>query len=557
MNPVEIRRNIVDGVYKLTNMSEVKRRTMKSPVWNFMCAIFDESNNLIDTHVCCRMCKIVLKYTVSDNNTTRKCSSNLTKHMKSCSKNRFPKATASKYSVNSSAMNFFASHADHKNYHFYLVRSEKSAPTVSGYNSILSASHKNMMLNAATDFLVDDMRPAYALEGQGLRKLLSTFSTIHMAYQPVELEDVSYFLPSRNTVMENVSTVADEIRELIMEEMQKVFGQNGPGGAISLDLWTDGYQQKAYMGMMLHYVNDDGIMIQRTLANEPLPSDKKKDSAFILLIVETILMRFGIILDEVKGKLVFVTDRASYFLKAFENYGHITCVLHFFSNAVQKIFEEGRPKEVLAACTKAVGFVKRSSRNDQFHPTLKSLCEVRWNSAVLMMQSIVANENFTKLEEILRENNRLNILVDVTLEELKSLIAFTEVFLAATKSMETTSKPTLFLVMAWYEKIDKTIQLSTEDTLVVRSAKENIGGYYLITKIESSRYLRSKYHKMSVFLHPAMKTMAKFSPNEKEETMQYVSSGLFQFRFSLSSIHCKIVMFPCVTDQRTLSSNQM
>lgn len=378
------------------------------------------------------------------------------------------------------------------------------------------------MLNGCADFIVDDLRPAYALEGGGLRKLLSAFSTVHMAHQPIDLNEVSFFLPNRTVVTKHIDEIADKIREELKQVMQYVFGEHGSGGAIALDLWTDSYRQTAYMGVILHYINEGWEMCQCTLANQPLPSDKKKDHVYILSVLREILASFGIDLGEIKDKIVFITDRAGYFLKAFESFNHVACVLHFLSNSVERLYRSGRPKELLDICMKIVTYVKKTGKSDQFNPTLKSSCDVRWNSAVFMMKSIVAGHNYEILCQILADQEKMNLLGEATKEEIENLINLTKGKLA-TKAMETTNKPTLFAVLAWYEKLEKTIEYLPEDPAVVREAKENVVGYFLVTKEEFKAVLRGKYHSMSVFLHPAMKTMVKSAPIHKEATVKDAS----------------------------------
>lgn len=379
------------------------------------------------------------------------------------------------------------------------------------------------MLDGCVDFVVEDIRPAYALEGRGLRKLLSAFSTVHMAHQPVDLEEVAHFLPGRNTVNDQIGFTANQIREELKNEMRNIFGPGGTGGAIALDLWTDSHKQAGYMGIILHYINENFGMCERLLTNEPMESDKKKDNVYVLAKVTEILARYDVILDDVKDKIVFVTDRATYFIKAFENYHHITCALHFLSNSVEQIYKCGLPAELLAKCNRVVGYVKRSGKNDQFKPSLKSSCEVRWNSAVKMMESIVMGTNWDTLCRILGESGKLALLDGASFADIEYLIKFAVIFRMATESMETTAKPTLFFVLAWYEKIEKTLQFSPEDSTIVRAAKENARSYFLLTKLEFSQYLQGKFHHMSVFFHPSLKAMLKFPPNEREATANEVN----------------------------------
>lgn len=82
-----IRRKIAANVYRIENINEVlqnHRKKFNSNVWNFMCAIYTDEDALIETHVCCRLCKCVFKYQVTADASKRASTSNLFKHLQLC-----------------------------------------------------------------------------------------------------------------------------------------------------------------------------------------------------------------------------------------------------------------------------------------------------------------------------------------------------------------------------------------------------------------------------------------------------------------------------------------
>lgn len=405
------------------------------------------------------------------------------------------------------------------------------------------------MIKGCTDYIVMDLRPMHALEGAGLHSLLSSFSTIHMAYQPIDLEEVSYFLPNRNTVQAHIGKNATQIRLLIKKDLQSAVGRGQPGGGIALDLWTDSYRQLSYLGIITHYINEKFEMCQRLIVCKSLPSDRQKDADFILVAIKKEIEKYGLNLDEINERVVFVTDRGKNIVKALRLYNPLTCALHFLCNVIKKTFDCGRPKDVLNACKSIVGYIKRSGKNDQFHPSLKSSSEVRWNYAVTMMKSIVANDNWTLMLNILEESNKMNILDGVTKEELESLIQFLDIFHMATKSMETTSKPTVFAVLAWFDKIERFLKRLPTDAPIIQTAKENVEAYFLLTIAENQQYLRSKYHLMSNFLHPGLKNLAKFSPMEKDQIINEVictlcsQHSIHHWSYSYAIISVLVILF--------------
>lgn len=135
---------------------------------------------------------------------------------------------------------------------------------------------------------------------------------------------------------------------------------------------------------------------------------------------------------------------------------------------------------------------------------------------------MLANDNWATMLKVLEKNGKFGLLANITKDEIESLVQFLDVFHHATKSMESTSKPTIFAVVAWLDKLERFIKQSPDDSLIVLTAKQNMEVYFLLTVMENKEYLRSKYHLMSNFFHPALKTMVKFSPLEKEEIRREV-----------------------------------
>lgn len=218
---------------------------------------------------------------------------------------------------------------------------------------MLSATHRQMMLNACTHFVVKDLRPMYALEGDGLRDLLSTFQFMCNVYAPNDLEELKYFLPSRETVTSNIHTLATKVKCVIKKELSGIFGEFGPGGALSLDIWSDSYMQQSYLGIVAHYIDESFELKYRVIANEYMSSKRKKDCKYIQEKLNGILPKFEI---GDMSKVVFVRDRGSNVLAAVREQNNVSCADHFIDNTVEQSFSDGRPKVVLSKGKKAVKY---------------------------------------------------------------------------------------------------------------------------------------------------------------------------------------------------------
>lgn len=399
----------------------------------------------------------------------------------------------------------------------------KGGNAVSGYQTILSAKHRKEMVASCANFVIKDLRPLYALEGDGIRELLGTFNFMCQIYNPSDLKEISYFLPHRDTVAAYIHNISTKIRYKIKEKLKDVFGIDGPGGAISLDIWTDDFKQQSYICLIVHYIDDDFNLKKRVIANEYMSSKLKKDHAYILEIVNRLLKEFEI---EDTSKIVFVTDRGSNMVSALMVYNHISCSLHFLSNVVKQMFIDGKPLSILNKCRKIVQFIKKSGKIDQFSPSLKSPSSIRWNYSLTMLGSLTANTNWNKMTSIIQESSKASLLDELQKEEVEHLVHFLELFQKATVSMEATTHPTIHRTSAWYDAIEIHLRQTEDDSNIVSEAKRNSEAYFLLKKEKYKQYLLSDYHRMSEFLHPALKKLAKLTPHDRARLFVKVSTQL-------------------------------
>lgn len=481
LSPNTILSNIRNKTFTTEDIRQAvftKKRSFTSAAWSRYLAIYDANHSLIESHVQCKVCRGIFKSGIEDGQGT----SNLLRHMRKCS-----------------AMS--------------KAKEQETQPKISGFQSVLSDVHKRLMLFACVAFVVLDLRPIFAIEGEGLRQLLHAFAIITTTYvQNIgDIDAMSYFLPSRDTVRNHIVGAASKIQVKLKQLMEPVFGDTGWGGAISFDIWTDEYLQNSYIGINAHFVDENFKLHNRVIGNVILANNRSKSGEYILRKVRKRLRKLGINLD----KVVFVTDRGSNVIAALKDYQHIACALHFINNCLQNCFKSGRPAEILVICRKIIRYIKKSGQNTLFEPTLKSPSNVRWNYAHQMLSSLVAGDNWDVLEQTLRGTEKQKLFDKLNKNEVIELISFLNIFNRATKSMETTSTPTLHNVLAWYSAIERHLQFSGQESEIVKAAKANIESYFLLTKMENDELLTSIHHKMSIYLHPAMKQMPKFSNDER------------------------------------------
>lgn len=340
-----ISKNVKDGIFKTKDIREAFRahnRNLTSSMWVKYLAIFDEKDSLVQSHVLCKVCRKVLKSGIISGHGT----SNLTRHSKQCVPQSEP----------------------------------QSQEKISGYQSVLSNPHKLLMLSACMAFIVLDLRPLYALDGDGIHELLKAFAVICLTYisNANDLTALSFFLPNRDTVMSHIVRNSSQIVNKLTALTAPIFNDSGWGGAFSVDIWTDDYKWHSYICVIAHFVDENFILHNRVIANELLADDRIKSGPYILEKVKNILNRIGVTNMD---KVIFVSDRGSNILAAFRDHQHIACSLHFLNNCLQNVFKSGQPKKVLRLCQKSVRYIKKSGKTSLFSPALQSASTVRWNFA--------------------------------------------------------------------------------------------------------------------------------------------------------------------------------
>lgn len=138
-----IKSRIKENVYRLVPVSKNGKK-LTSDVWNIFCHIEDDNENILQGLLCCKICKTVLSHSIKNG------TSNLSKHK--CTKLHKRDENGKKQNLVS---NYFMAPKD--------IRSKITENVV------------NEVKMSAMAFNVLDMRPMYALLGDGLKKLLSVF----------------------------------------------------------------------------------------------------------------------------------------------------------------------------------------------------------------------------------------------------------------------------------------------------------------------------------------------------------------------------------------------
>lgn len=385
------------------------------------------------------------------------------------------------------------------------------------------------------DLVIIDHLPVNALNGVGLHSLLAAFARICLKYNGFAHHPKEY-LPGRKLVSDRIIERYNLVREKLRLIFGQIFQSDGAGGAICIDLWTEKYKKKTYLGVVVHYVDENFRMNIRVIGTRALEDGVSHTGEYIHSVLKVILDDFNINIDS--ERITYVTDRGSNLIKALQKYKRHSDGAHFLHNTLEKVLSEGRPQKVVAICGKIVTYFKQSGKNRLLSTSLKSNVETGWNSTLTMLDSIKVN--WESLNTELRKAYKLHLLDDLECSEIVDLTNFLEKFLHATKKFEERKDPSLHWICIMYKIIMSALTPNAEDSEVISAAKTNGITFFTETLIESE--MVSLEHKIALFLHPTFKSLKKMTPKEKLDIMDAVRLSYFLKAIKIDIYSCIFVV---------------
>jgi hypothetical protein len=199
----------------------------------------------------------------------------------------------------------------------------------------------------------------------------------------------------------------DDKYNLLSAKLKQEFLQVKSFAAITTDIWTDVMNTKSFLGITVHYLQQE-ILKSITIGVHPLEHSHTSD--YIGSTLVTTCEDWNIVKEKV---MVVVTDNAANMVKAVqENYGrtkHLPCLAHSMnlvvSNSIKTLPDL---KEIVMKVKSIVTFFKQSVsaydqlrklqvQNGKTEGTLLKLvqeCETRWNTTYYMLKRFIELANF-------------------------------------------------------------------------------------------------------------------------------------------------------------------
>lgn len=164
---------------------------------------------------------------------------------------------------------------------------------------------------------------------------------------------------------------------------------------------------------------------------------------------------------------------------------------------------------VIDAVKTLVRYFKQSGLNASMDKTLLQENDTRWNSLLMMLESVTNQE--TQIKQLLLDKDELKRIENVDFSLLRQFCSFLQPLKHATKTMEGDKQPTLHLVALWYHRLLTHTAVEPLDSELIRQLKTRLAEAIKL------KFALSTTHLLALFLHPQYKALRKLSESEKKD----------------------------------------
>lgn len=370
--------------------------------------------------------------------------------------------------------------------------------------------------NAASKFIVKDLRPFYAIEGEGLISLIQSILKVSQNYPNIGPNDLTTLLPSRNTLRSHVENSVKQIKEKIKNELQKALKFPGEF-SISVDLWKDNYRGNTYAGIISHLnIEENKRFIRKSFVCcvKEVP-ELTKTNMCIKTHIENVFESYGVPPETFKKRVKRISDRGKNVLIALTKEGEtrLNCYAHLINNLVGCMCKIDSVSQIVKNASALVKFMKSSGANSQLPHTLKSYVTTRWNTVYYLLKSI--NQNYDEIhglltqKEIETKQHKYRIkLTCINQCDISVIINFLEIFTKLTLQLEGQKKITLHNVWPSFDLIKSHLSddMQNEEESDILLDMKKKGREYFTTNLGD--FLPHDEHKLACFLHPLMKGLS-------------------------------------------------
>lgn len=218
------------------------------------------------------------------------------------------------------------------------------------------------------------------------------------------------------------------------------------------DLWKDKYKGNFYLSLTVQFINSSGTLSNVCLYTI-LCKEKKKDDIRSYLLKG--LHDFFGNSDEILKDSYFITDNGSNVKNIFNKW--LPCACHNINLTLSHTFKEESLtqfpaiNELILTSKKLVDYFKKSGRNLLLKKTLKQEISTRWNSTLLMLESIY--ENWADISTVLFNLNKSSKMIGINKKLLELIISILTPFKIASEELSSSKNVTINKVVIWKFKL--------------------------------------------------------------------------------------------------------
>lgn len=386
--------------------------------------------------------------------------------------------------------------------------------------------------DAAAKFIALDIRPFYALEGDGLKDLLLTFAKITRKYGNLNKLEINRLLPRRLTISRYIHDKFLQSKAMMIDDFQRAL--EFPGGfSCTTDIYTDCHKSNSYLGITasLNLVVNGKIVHKRYVMNLDKLDAVSKTGEAIFGAIKACFASFQISEEQLTKQIIWVTDRGANIRNALEKCTRLNCYAHILNNIVKYMCDkETDIKKMVSDGSALVRYMKTAAvDNDKLKSSLKPYCDTRWNTVHIMFNSIEIN--YTEIFQILSEKERSSYTHRNVTDKirrfsqatLKSICTFLELFRTITTEIEGDKYETIHMVWPAWKRIMTHLESKDCDVNIVRNMKV-LGRKYIFDNL--AQIQPAIEHKVAVFLHPLLKKLNMIDRPQTDEIIRYVTENV-------------------------------
>jgi len=256
--------------------------------------------------------------------------------------------------------------------------------------------------------------------------------------------------------------------------------------------------------------------MERIIATREFDPELRHTGVNIMQAVTSILADFSIDLS----KVVFVTDRGANILAAMKDFKHISCSDHMLNTVLTILFDslDGCPriKALVTGSKELVRYFKKAGLMRHLKTSLKQEVSTRCNTMFYLLESVL--KNYDEVQHILTTRNEGYRMAAVDKALLELVVAFLEVFKAASLDLEATARPTLHLPLPWFYKIQQHCKFeeSSDDEMDTLKKKA--------MELLSCKFRLEPLHHVATALNPKMKSMKMLPVCERDTVLETLRS---------------------------------